>query len=141
MEITLDHLNHTDETQIQIVRDITLNAYYLEAKQYGTTATDAEVICDENFHNSLIKIIKVDGIFAGWVFYKRRGQALSFGFLYVIREFRGRGVGSKALELVIEQHDPQIVYSHVFIQNETSQKLHEKLGFKKMSINYSMDRA
>ena len=143
MEITLTALNTldaADDSLEQIVYDLTLNAYYLETKQYGMTVKDAEAVCDENFYNSVVKVIKVDGHFAGWVIYRRRGTVLSFGFLYICREFRMRGVGLQAMKMVIEESNPTLVYSNVFMQNSISQSLHEKLGFHKMAITYLMNR-
>ena len=72
--------------------------------------------------------ILCDGKLAGYIRVSEGGNEVELDDLYIISEYRGKGIGSAVLKGCVEKSDKPIFF-YVFKKNTRAIALYERLGF------------
>jgi ribosomal protein S18 acetylase RimI-like enzyme len=89
-----------------------------------------------------IKIFKVDGVVAGYSLLtnywsnEHGGLVLILDEVYVLPEFRGKGISSQFFKQLFAMPEYVMVYLEVFPGNTSAFKLYERMGFRQFGRNY-----
>ncbi|MEG2915304.1 MAG: GNAT family N-acetyltransferase [Oscillospiraceae bacterium] len=70
-----------------------------------------------------------DGKKVGYLYFHEDGSKFELDDLYIIPEYRNKGIGSEILEGLIKKAD-KTIFLYVFSRNTGAIRLYEKFGFK-----------
>lgn len=87
--------------------------------------------------------VLASGSLAGYVHFHPEGDRMEIDDLYILPEYRGRGIGTAVIEKCCGETEKP-VFLYVFIRNEGAVRLYRRLGFeivqKVGSSRYIMQR-
>jgi ribosomal protein S18 acetylase RimI-like enzyme len=89
-----------------------------------------------------LKIFKVNGVVAGYSLLtnywsnEHGGLVLILDEVFVLPEFRGKGISSQFFKQLFEMPEYVMVYLEVFPGNTSAFKLYERIGFKQFERTY-----
>lgn len=104
---------------------------YIQANHKYADFTDEPYITDRILKGIHFGVRTLDGQLVAWVLTHDDG---AIGFLYVMEAYRGRGIASKLIERVVEEHFKRnmIPFVHIEVENLPSLNLVQKSGFKQV---------
>ena len=73
--------------------------------------------------------VMMEGRLAGYVHFHPEGERMELDDLYILPEYRGRGIGTAVVEKCCAETEKP-VYLYVFRRNEGAVRLYQRLGFK-----------
>lgn len=73
--------------------------------------------------------VLMDGDLAGYVHFHLDGERMELDDLYILPEYRGRGIGTAVVEKCCAETEKP-VYLYVFRRNEGAVRLYRRLGFE-----------
>lgn len=73
--------------------------------------------------------VLMDGDLAGYVHFHPDGERMELDDLYILPEYRGRGIGTAVMEKCCAETEKP-VYLYVFRRNEGAVRLYRRLGFE-----------
>ena len=73
--------------------------------------------------------VLMDGDLAGYVHFHPDGERMELDDLYILPEYRGRGIGTAVVEKGCAETEKP-VYLYVFRRNEGAVRLYQRLGFE-----------
>ena len=73
--------------------------------------------------------VTLDGKTVGYFYFHEAEGEREIDDLYVLPEYRGRGIGTKIIKKCIEESDSPI-FLYVFVKNTGALRLYTKMGFK-----------
>ena len=80
-------------------------------------------------------LVYMDGnTILGFIDYSKMYENMEINYIFVIEQYRNKGIASKLLEYVINNNDFSNITLEVNINNTNAIKLYEKFNFKTVSI-------
>ena len=73
--------------------------------------------------------VTLDGMTVGYFYFHKADGENEIDDLYVLPEFRGRGIGTEIIKKCIEETDAPI-FLYVFVRNTGAVKLYRRMGFE-----------
>lgn len=86
-----------------------------------------------NPFNKILVYVKDDNIL-GFVDYSKMYENMEINYIFVLGEYRNKGIASKLLKYIIDNNDFSNITLEVNINNTNAIKLYEKFNFKTISI-------
>lgn len=86
-----------------------------------------------NPFNKILVYIEDNNIL-GFIDYSKMYENMEINYIYVIEQYRNKGIASKLLEYIINNNDFLNITLEVNINNINAIKLYEKYNFKTVSI-------
>ena len=86
-----------------------------------------------NPFNKILVYIE-DNEILGFIDYSKMYENMEINYIYVIEQYRNKGIASKLLEYIINNNDFLNITLEVNINNINAIKLYEKYNFKTVSI-------
>lgn len=86
-----------------------------------------------NPFNKILVYIE-DNEILGFIDYSKMYENMEINYIYVIEQYRNKGIASKLLEYIIDNNDFLNITLEVNINNINAIKLYEKYNFKTVSI-------
>lgn len=86
-----------------------------------------------NPFNKILVYIEDNNIL-GFIDYSKMYENMEINYIYVIEQYRNKGIASKLLEYIIDNNDFLNITLEVNINNINAIKLYEKYNFKTVSI-------
>lgn len=95
-----------------------------------------------------VLVVELDGVVVGWASLSEWSDRCAYSgtaeiSLYVKQEFRGRGIGRKLFEAIIQEGDKvglHTVIARIAVGNNESIHLHESVGFEHIGIMREVGR-
>lgn len=80
-------------------------------------------------------LVYMDGnTILGFIDYSKMYENMEINYIFVIEQYRNKGIASKLLEYIIDNNDFSNITLEVNINNINAIKLYEKYNFKTVSI-------
>lgn len=98
---------------------------------YLNTLSDY-VITDNAFNHVLI--YKDDDKILGFLDYSVMYERAEINYIFVLKEYRSKGIASKLLEYMLDNNDFNEISLEVNVNNKEAIKLYQKYGFREVNI-------
>lgn len=102
-------------------------------KDYSYLNTLSDYQITDNAFNNVI-IYKEDNKILGYLDYSIMYERAEINYIFVIEEYRSKGIASKLLDYLFNNNDFKEISLEVNINNTNAIKLYTKYGFKEVSI-------
>ena len=122
--------------------------YNSTIKLVGASYYDLTDLLTSNNSHLLVAVVKDTVVGSGYAQIRTSKQSLThdvhsyLGFMYVVPQYRGRGINKRIVERLIQWSNSQGIsdcYLDVYSENEAAIQAYEKVGFVKSMIEMKLN--